>query len=98
MSKNWKCSNNQGVASKQAIALSYQEDSMNTPVISGSARGERATSMLRLARRYGIPITQNQKLTDSLSHVQVDHEIPSSTYEEVARLFCEVSRRATDHS
>ena len=93
MYKKWKKSSSVSkINPKQAIALTYEERSMETPVVSASARGERASNIIRLARRYGIPISHNQKLTNSLGGIAIDQEIPTSTYEEVARLFCEISR------
>ncbi len=73
-----------------ACALGYQRGSGRSPQISAKGYGANAKEIFSLARRYGIPIRQDNSLAESLSSLQLCEEIPEDHFEQVARLFVDV--------
>lgn len=71
---------------RQAVALGYSLESAIAPVVQARGADEVACEMLRVARRYGIPIHQEKTLVDELQTVATDCQIPPSLYERVAEV------------
>jgi len=69
-----------------AVAISYRAGRMNAPVVSGTGERHLAQTIIRLARRYGIPLAEDQDLASELSRLNERAEIPEALYEEVAML------------
>lgn len=73
-----------------AIALSYDPESMHAPMVARLGERHVAREILRLARRYGVPLAENQDLAVELSHLAENEQIPEALYEEIALLFRDV--------
>jgi flagellar biosynthetic protein FlhB len=70
-----------------AIALKYNEKSMNAPCITAKGLGELALQMKTIARESGVIIIENKKLARSLyQNVEVEQAILPQYYEAVAEI------------
>lgn len=70
-----------------AVSVSFDPETMPAPIVSGLAERLRVRDVLSIARRYGIPLTEDQTLAARLSDLGEHQEIPEDLYEEIARLF-----------
>lgn len=68
------------------IAVSLHYDGSNAPVVSAKGEGEIARQILEIATEHDIPIYQNSQLTQLLSRVELDNEIPRELYVAVAEI------------
>ena len=70
-----------------AVALSYQEKAMDAPIVEAVGERKLALMITRLARRYGVPISNNTNLAQALAALAPQEEIPPELYQEVAEIF-----------
>lgn len=69
-----------------AVALRYVEEMMDAPQVSTKGREERAKEIIRLARKYNVPVLRNVPLARSLVQVEIGREIPEDMYAAVAEV------------
>lgn len=69
---------------KSALGLKY--DSRREPTPSLSVKGEDldADQVVKIARRYGIPVVHDPDLARALSTMELDQQIPADLFEAVA--------------
>jgi len=69
---------------KCAVGLSYCGDRKDSPSV--ELKGERVTadSIVKIARRYGVPVVVDEKLASSLNHLDEGDKIPERLFEPVA--------------
>ena len=79
----------------QAAALSYQDQGMEAPQVEVFAERQLAKTLLRVARRYGIPVENSDQLVKGIAEQAERNEIPLELYEIVARLLAKVDNRAS---
>jgi len=79
-----------GAAVSRSAALSYSGE--GAPVL--VARGEHAIAarIVELAREHGVPIVQDDQLTELLSQVPLGDEIPPALYVSVAEVLAYIYR------
>jgi flagellar biosynthesis protein len=70
--------------SLRATALAYEESFDSAPRVAYNGTAEIAQEIVRTARRYGVPIQTNKKLSSKLASLAVDSEVPELLYEDVA--------------
>jgi flagellar biosynthetic protein FlhB len=70
-----------------AIALKYDPDVVDAPVVAAAGKGESARRLLKLARAQGIPEVTDPPTARSLIHVKVGSPIPDELFEPVAVIF-----------
>lgn len=77
-----------------ACALEYKEG-MRAPIVSAFGKGEMAHKILQLARKYNIPVEQEQVpgMLANLEQVKIRAEIPPELYLAVARIFAFIHTR-----
>lgn len=75
-----------------AVGLAYDAQQMSTPSI--SVKGERlqADTLVKLAKRYGVPVIESPDLSRSLLQLELDQEIPAELFEPVALILSELKR------
>jgi flagellar biosynthesis protein FlhB len=77
-----------------AIALRYDRERMNAPVVLAKGADKWAQEMRSIASRHRIPRFENRQLARLLfRRAQLDQPIPPESYLEVARLYAEIRRR-----
>jgi flagellar biosynthesis protein len=77
---------NNNFKARLAIAISYDENYMQAPLVSAIGKRKTADHITNVARRYGVPIKLNTTLAEQLSVLPEDEEIPPQHYYEVAHL------------
>lgn len=69
---------------KVAISLEYSGDS--APKVSAKGSGFIAEQIIEIAKQHGIPIKQDAELTELLSQVELNQEIPPVLYEAIVQV------------
>ena len=74
------------VDNTRAIALKYDVKKDRAPKIVASGRGRIAEDILKLAEEHEIPFYEDKTLTELLSKLHFDEEIPGDLYPIVAEV------------
>jgi type III secretion YscU/HrpY family protein len=69
-----------------AVALQYDEESMNAPRLVAKGQEELAKKIVAIAKTHQIPIVRNISLARRLFTMDLDDEIPEDLYEAVAEI------------
>ncbi|HEX3821586.1 MAG TPA: type III secretion system export apparatus subunit SctU [Candidatus Sulfotelmatobacter sp.] len=69
-----------------AIAIRYDERSMQAPQIAAKGQGSMALRIIDIAKKNHVPVIQNIGLAHSLFDLEIGHEIPEDLYEAVAEV------------
>ena len=69
-----------------AIAIQYDEKSMNAPQVTAKGHESMAKAIRDLAEKSGVPVTRNVPLAHSLFATELGDEIPEELYEAVAEV------------
>jgi len=80
------------VRQKKAVALRYDKGKDASPKVIGKGIGLLAEKLLELARVHDIPIHEDADLVEVLSRLDLNEEIPESTYFIVAEILAFVYR------
>lgn len=72
---------------KKAVALNYDVEKDNAPIVTAKAKGEMAKNIIKIAKENNIPIKKDEDLVELLSQIDIEKEIPSSMYKAVAEIF-----------
>jgi flagellar biosynthetic protein FlhB len=78
----------------RAIAIKYERDRMAAPRVLSKGAGDLALKMREVARKHDVPIVENRTLARALFRkVEIDGEIPSMFFAEVAKILVGVYAR-----
>lgn len=77
---------------KKAIAIKYDKEKGDAPVVLASGKGQIAEQIIKAAREAGLEITQDADLAELLAKVPVGTEIPVELYQAVAEVLAFVYR------
>jgi len=69
-----------------AVALGYQPEEDEAPVVLASGQNLVAKRIVEVARRHGIPVLRDVTLARSLVDVEIGEKIPEELYEAVAEI------------
>ncbi len=74
----------------QAFALGFPDGEDAPPAL--TARGEYglADEIVRIARRFGVPVVEREEFADSLAPLELDQRIPPELFEVAAAILLEV--------
>ncbi len=71
----------------KAIALQYDEsDEEAAPTVTVKGETYSADEVVKIAKRYGIPVVENPSLAKALQDTELDSEIPEELFQAVATL------------
>ncbi|MDQ0206362.1 EscU/YscU/HrcU family type III secretion system export apparatus switch protein [Alkalicoccobacillus murimartini] len=87
--------------SLKAVALRYQGDQNDAPVVVAKGEGFVASDIIRLANESQVPIQEDETLVELLSQLMIHDSIPPELYEVVAELFAfiyRIDRNQAPHS
>jgi len=73
-----------------AVALGYEKDKHNAPIVLAKGQGEIAERIVRLAEDNGIEIRQDADLVQILKAVDINEEIPLEAFAAVAEIIAYV--------
>ena len=71
---------------KKAVALRYDQESEQAPVVVAKGKGVLAERIELIANEYGIPVKEDQVLADYLMALDLYEEIPPELYKVVAEV------------
>ena len=69
-----------------AIAIRYDESSMQAPRVTAKGQDSMALKIIEIAKEYKVPVVRNIGLAHALIDLEVGHEIPEDLYEAVAEV------------
>src|SRR5262249_27221129 len=69
-----------------AVALRYQEATMQAPRVTAKGEDFMALRIMEIAKQHKVPVVHNIGLAHSLFDLEVGHEIPEDLYEAVAEV------------
>lgn len=76
-----------------AVALKYDIDTMEAPIVVAKGEGYMALKIIEKAREFGIEIVENKPLARALnSTTEIGDEIPVDLYQAVAEVLAFVYR------
>ena len=80
-----------------AIALKYDRDRMNAPIVIAKGADAWAAEMRAIASRHSIVRFENRRLARLLfQRVQIDQPIPPESFVDVARIYAEIGRQRNE--
>ena len=71
---------------KKAVALRYNSQKDNAPVVVAKGIGDLADKIIEIAKREGVPLLEDKHLIEALLKIEVFEEIPPILYEAVAKV------------
>ncbi len=76
----------QHVAEKRAIAIKYDPDNKNAPIITAVGKGRVAEKILESAEQNNVPTYEDEFQAETLSSMDVGSKIPKFLYDLVAEI------------
>ncbi len=70
----------------KAVALKYNPEEDDAPVLVAKGKGEIAKEIIRIAKENNVPIIENEALVEALIRLDIHEEIPPELYEAVAEI------------
>lgn len=77
---------------RRAVALTYDPNNADAPVVTAVGEGLVAEEIIRRAREAGVPVTEDPRLAGVLSQIDVGQVIPPELYTVVAEVLAFVYR------
>lgn len=81
-----------------AVALQYERDKHNAPVVAAKGQGHVAAKIIELAIENDIEIRQDADLLQILKAVNIDEEIPVEAFAAVAEIISYIYARNNTHA
>lgn len=81
---------------KYAVALRYDKEVNNAPVVVSKGDDFLAKKIVDIAKKYNIPIVEDEDIAKALMHLNVGGEIPYSLYEAVSMILAYIYRLKAD--
>lgn len=73
--------------SKRAVALKYDKDKDNAPIVIASGSGFVADKLVDIAETNGVPVYKDDSLSVMLSQLDIGSEIPESLFKSVVDIY-----------
>ena len=86
------------VVYSHAAGLRYEAEVDSAPSVVVKGEGYEADEIVRLARRFGVPVVEEAELSELLSGIPLDEQIPEDLYEAVAIILSELKAFRSRHS
>lgn len=77
---------------KRAVALGYEKDKHDAPIIKAKGHGFIAEEIIAKAKEHQIPIQEDTSLVELLSQLEINEAIPPELFEVVAEVFAFIYR------
>jgi len=85
---------------KKAVAVKYDEQSSNAPVLSAKGYGSIAEKIIEIARKNNITIYEDADMVEVLSKLDIGDEIPEYLYKAIAEILAfvyKLNKKRTIH-
>ena len=76
----------------QAVAVKYDRESDNAPVVTAKGEGFVARRIVEIAQTADVPVVEDAALVSALLSLELEQEIPVELYEAVARVLSWIYR------
>ena len=73
--------------SKHAVALKYDANKNNAPVVSASGSGYIADRVVEMAEESGVPVYRDDSLSVLLSQLDIGSEIPEELFGSIVDIY-----------
>lgn len=73
--------------SKHAVALKYDSNKNNAPVVIASGSGYIADKVVEMAEESGIPVYKDDSLSVLLSQLDIGSEIPEELFSSIVDIY-----------
>jgi len=80
------------IARRRAIALRYDQEQDNAPIVVAKGRALLADRIIELAEQHGVTVYEDPDLTELLFVLDIDMQIPAELYQAVAEVLAFVYR------
>ncbi|PXW92544.1 flagellar biosynthesis protein [Streptohalobacillus salinus] len=77
---------------KSAIALKYDQEKHQAPMVTAKGKGYVAEEIIKRAKDANVPIQEDQSLIEMLANINVNDKIPEELYQAVAEVFAFIYR------
>lgn len=77
---------------KTAVGLNANNNFDSVPTISVRGNALNADEIVKVAKRFGVPIVENAELARALDEIEIEEEIPAELYEAVAILLTQLEQ------
>lgn len=77
---------------RKAVALRYDPEEHEAPVVTAKGKGYLAERIIELARQSGVPVKEDPQLVEYLGLLDIGQEIPPELYQVVAEILAFVYR------
>lgn len=78
---------------RNAVGLRYQAHSDHAPTISVKGELRDADEIVRLAKRFGVPVVERKELVAALKALNLDESIPAELFEAIALVIARVDKK-----
>ncbi|MBS4193968.1 EscU/YscU/HrcU family type III secretion system export apparatus switch protein [Lederbergia citri] len=75
------------ISIKEAVALHYQSDLHEAPIVVAKGKGLIADNILAKGEEHNIPVQQDATLVELLGQLNINETIPEDLYNAVAEVF-----------
>ncbi|MFD1204133.1 MULTISPECIES: EscU/YscU/HrcU family type III secretion system export apparatus switch protein [Sporosarcina] len=82
---------------KEAVALSYDPTSGESPKVIAKGKGKIAENILKKAEEHDVPIQEDPTLVELLGQLNIDETIPEQLYQAVAEVFAFIYQVDREH-
>ncbi len=83
---------------KIAVALQYELGTDAAPRVTAKGKGDVAERIVEIAEASGVHVEHNKPLAQSLSQLELDHQIPRELYRAVAEVIGFILKKAAKRS
>jgi flagellar biosynthesis protein len=80
---------------KAALALSYEGKDDETPRLTLKEDVLSADEVIKIAKRFGVPVVEKPELIEALKCLELDQEIPEELFEAVAALLNQIEEKSS---
>ncbi len=82
---------------KKAVAIKYDQKKSSPPVVVAKGRGYIAESIVKTAQDNGVPIKEDNELTNYLMSLELYEEIPPELYPIIAEILAFIYKANQDY-
>lgn len=80
----------------KAVALKYNAETDQAPVIIASGYGEIANKIINIAEHNGIPVYRDDSAASLMCMLEVGNTIPPELYEVIAAIYCQLLKSTNE--
>ncbi|NLK70674.1 MAG: hypothetical protein GX286_04455 [Clostridiales bacterium] len=80
----------------KAVALKYNSEVDNAPVVIASGYGSIADKIIDIAENNGIPVFRDDSVASLLCMLEVGNSIPPELYEVIAAVYCQLLKTSSE--